>query len=107
MSIQAKRLAQAALGATPAPLYTANAGVALLKDINVSNSGIVASRVFFFIVPAGRQPGQENVFFPGIEVQPGGLAGWNGTQVLEEGDTLYAYGTEPGLTFTASGAVLA
>ena len=106
MSITPKQLAQAALGLVAAPLFTSNSGVTLLKDVSVANSAGAEIRVFLHLVPAGGIAGLDNVFLPGIPVAPGGLVGWSGLQVLEEGAQLVAFADALGLTLTASGAVV-
>ena len=108
MTVVAKQLAQKALTTLPVVLYTAPAVPvpmkALLKDLNIANSSDTPVSVFLHIVPNGGAPSADTVLLPGVSVPAKGLIGWYGTQVLEAGHELMAWGSDVGLTLTASGA---
>lgn len=124
-SVVPKQLAQAALTANAAILYTvpvvtANSAVGItsnvtqttrtyLKDINICNTTTGALTVFVFIVPGGGTVGAGTAILFGKTIAANDVYRWTGSQILPESltatskTTLQAYGSAVGLTLTASG----
>lgn len=103
-NIVGKRLAQAAITATPAKIYTTPANVmTYVKDIDVCNTTGGPLTVNIHIVPTGSTAATSNALYYGFSIAANTVLPWRGTQVMNYNDTIWVTGSNTGLTITISG----
>ncbi len=103
-SITPVKLGQAAITTGVTTLHTVGASSrALLKDIDVVNTGSAAATFDVYLVPTGGSAGTSNALFYQQTVLPKQNVQWSGTQVLNAGDTIQIKASATGITIIASG----
>ena len=102
------KLGQGAIGATVSTFYTVPANTrTFVKNIDICNTTTGNINVTVYLVPSGDSAADANSLLSSIRVigtaAQGGLVQWEGSQILNEGDTIQAVGGVVGLTINISG----
>ena len=102
--ITPNKLGQGAVGITPASLYTVPLLTrAIVKDIDVVNTTAVDKLIRIYLVPDGDSAGTANALIYDLTIPANGNLQWNGTQVLNEGDSVQFEADAVGCTAHISG----
>lgn len=97
-------LGQAALTTTIATIYTAPALTrTFFKQMDVANTTAGAVTVNIHLVPSGGTASTANAIYYEYSIASKGTLSWNGTHVLNTGDSIQAKASATGITLTASG----
>ena len=115
-NIVPKRLAQAAITATFASIYTVPSNTrTFVKNMDICNTTAGALTVFVCFVPyTGTNtvgtPSAANASYYGYSIAANATLHWSGTQIMngpanntQAGDTIWVKSTTTGLTITISG----
>lgn len=75
-----KKLGQGRLASSAGELYSPGSGVeAVIKSINISNNTATARTVTLYHTAHGATASDADLILPGIEIEAGGFAEWDGT----------------------------
>jgi len=78
-----KRLAQGYFGSSVAKLYDVPSSTeGIIKAINISNNTATAREVTLYHGNNGETPDNEQVILPGVSIEAGGFAEWEGTMTM-------------------------
>lgn len=75
----------------------------ILKSIDIANNNATPAVVSVYLVPSGGTPGDSNRLIPAVVIPANTIFQWTGSQVVDEGGTMRATSSVPGVTLTASG----
>lgn len=106
-SITPVKLGRGAISTTPTvdTIYTVPTLTrAIVKDIDLSNTGATSIQVTVYLVQSGGSPGTSNELIPNMTVPAYGMIQWTGSQVLNAGDSIRTTASASGVTINASGA---
>jgi hypothetical protein len=98
------KLGQAAIGTSASTLYTVPAATrTYVKDIDVVNTGTASITFDVYLVGSGGSVSTATALIYQQPLGPKQIFSWNGTQILNAGDTIQVLASATGLTINASG----
>jgi len=104
MALREKQLAQAAITASNATVYTVPVNVVtMMKDFDLANTTVGDLTVNIHIVPDEGVAGTDNAIAYEYVVLANDVYSWRGLQVMEAGGKIIVKASAVGLTITASG----
>lgn len=99
------KLGQVAVTTSTSVLYTVPALTrTILKEISAVNTTAGALTLTVYLVPSAGSPSAANAFYNASSIAANSRLQYNGTQVLNAGDTIQVLASGAGITVTTSGA---
>lgn len=84
-------------------VYTNSTQYAIVKFVNIANTGQGAKRFSLHIVLSGETPGPENAIIKNVDITERNVLAYDTSIVVPNNAALYVEQEDSGLTFTISG----